>query len=48
MRVHSTSTGILEETKVRHIVVIEYEHLKPKRFTTVHAYKKVCAHKKTE
>lgn len=32
--------GILEEAKVRHRVVTEYEHLKPKRFTTVHAYKK--------
>jgi len=30
MRVQSTSTGILEETKARHILVTEYEHLKPR------------------
>lgn len=48
MRVQSTSTGILEETKVRYIIVIEYEHLKPERFTTVHAYKKVYAYKKQD
>ena len=48
-RVQSTSTGILEETKVRHIVVIEYKHLKPKRFTTESMLiKKVYAYKKPE
>lgn len=45
MRVQSTSMAILEETKVRHIIVTEYENLKSEMFTTVHAYKKVYAHK---
>lgn len=32
--------GILEETKIGHIIVTEYEHLKSERFTTEHAYEK--------